>query len=196
LGGLAVSGLTQIVPAWDPRHVWWAVPIGLLLLFSVVQKTSKLHSPKRNPLMLPLLAALGMAIFSGSAYLGSERVQGPHGTIIEGMRVSKTELDHINEDTQFLGQRLKGVKSIVYVVDDGDLSILDGKYRSADSYFVDWGAAPSIQNRIINKNPIVVQTPTFGEERIKELARSTGYEVVARNKRLVVLMPVNRASPL
>jgi hypothetical protein len=194
LGGLSLSGLTQVVPTWDPRHVWWAAPVGLLLLFSIVRTTSKLSRLSGNLFALPLLAAAVMAVFSGSVYWNSERVPGPSGTIIEGMRVSQATSDQINQDTEFLRLQLYGSQSVIYLAADGDLSIIDGKYRSADSYFVGWGGAPQVQTRIANGNPIVVQKSFLGEGKIRELARSIRYEVIARNPRLVVLRPVANTS--
>jgi hypothetical protein len=191
LGGLALSGLTQTIPTWDQRHGWWGAPIGLLLLFAVVGKTSLLNRPTGNPLMLLLLGQLAMAIFSGPAFLGSARVQGPPGTVIEGMRVSRTALRQITEDTKFLGQELRGTQPVVYLVNDGDLSILDGKYRSADPYFVDWGEAPQLQTRIVDGNSLVVQRSHFSDGKISELARSIKYRIAAKNERLVVLRPIN-----
>lgn len=194
LGGLTLSGLTQIVPTWDPKHLWWAAPIGLLLLFSIVGVNSSLNRLSGNPLILPLLVTGAVAIFSASAYWGSERVQGKPGTIIDGMLVSKKAFNEINQDTAFLRAQLHGSESVIYLVDDGDLSVLDGRYRSADSYFVDWGGVPGIQTRIANGNPIVVQTSTFGRDNINNLARSIKYKVIASNQRLVLLRPVDTAS--
>lgn len=191
LGGLALSGLTQSVPTWDPRHLWWAAPIGLLLLFSVVRATSDLHRLPGNPLMLPLVFVTLAGGFSGYSYWGFERVEGRPGTVIEGMLVNRAEFNRINEDPQFLRDHLSGSGSEIYLVDDGDLSVLDGRYRSADSYFVDWGGSPRVDTRIRNGNPIVVQTSLFSKARINELSRSTKYEVIASNPRLAILMPVD-----
>lgn len=191
LGGLALSGLTQIIPIFDPKHVWWGAPIGLLLLFSTVSATSQLKRPSGNPLLLPLLATAVMATVSALGYAGQGRVQGQPGTVVEGMLVNKEKSHQIDQDTKFLSQELHGSPSVVYLVRDGDLSILDGKYRSADPYFVDWGNAPRVQSRAVKGNPIVVQTSTFGETKVKELARSIRYEVTANNQRLMVLRPVN-----
>ena len=195
LGGLALSGLTQVFPTWDPRHEWWGAPIGLLLLFALVQTISTLNRPTGNPLMLLVLGTLVMAVFSGSAYLGFERVEGERGSLIEGMSVSPQELTRISQDTKFLGQQLPGAKPVVYLVWDGDLSILDGRYRSADAYFVVWvGPPPQVQTRIANGNPLVVQRSVFADDKISELARSVKYRVVARNERLAVLMPLGSAA--
>ena len=191
LGGLALSGLSQIVPTWDPRHVWWGIPVGLLLLFSIVYSTSNLNKLSGNPLTIPLLLVTGMAVLSGSVYWGSQRVEGQPGTVIEGMLVTKIEFNQINQDTEFLRRYLLGYESIVYLVDDGDLSVLDGRYRSADPYFVDWGGFPSVESRTRTRIPVVVQTSTIGEAKIRELAHSIDYEIIARNPRLVVLMPMH-----
>jgi hypothetical protein len=189
LGGLALSGLTQSVPVFDPKHVWWAAPIGLLLVFSVVRATSQLNSPSGNPLILPVVATVVMATVSAFTYLGLPRVHGQPGTIVEGMLVSRARSTQISEDTAFLGRQLQGSTAVVYLVDDGDLSVLDGRYRSADSFFVSWGPTPQVQTRIDDGNPIVVQTSAFAEARINDLARSINYQVIARNQRLVVLRP-------
>ena len=190
LGGLALSGLTQSVPTWDPRHLWWAAPIGLLLLFSIVRAISDLHKLSGNLLMLPLVFVTVAGVFSGYTYWGFERVEGRPGTVIEGMLVNRAKFNQINEDTQFLRDHLSDSRSIIYLVDDGDLSVLDGQYRSADSYFVDWGGSPQVDTRILDGDPIVVQTSLFDKAKTNELSRSTKYEVVARNPRLAILMPV------
>jgi hypothetical protein len=194
LGGLAISGLTQVIPTWDARHVWWAAPVGLLLVFSVLQKITKLNTLTDNPLILPLVGVVAVAVVSGAADLTAERVSGPQGTIIEGMRVSRTNLNQIGQDSQFLTQELPPNQPAVYLVNDGDLSILDGKYRSADSYFVAWGGSPKVQSRTVGGAPVVVQRSFYTERKISDLARSIRYEVVARNPRLVVLLPAGRTA--
>lgn len=190
LGGLTLSGLTQIIPTWDVRHVWWGSPVGLLLIFSVVDAKSKLNRLSGNPLMLPLIAAAVVAVSSAAVYSTSERVPGRQGTIVEGMFVSEAQFSRINEDTDFLRRHLPGNVPVVYLAQDGDLSILDGTYRSADAYFVEWGGAPPVGTRIGNGDPIVVQRSAYSAKRVNTLARSIRYKAVARNKRLVLLMPV------
>jgi hypothetical protein len=132
-----------------------------------------------------------MAVFSAYAYWSSERVEGRPGTIIEGMLVSRATFNQINQDTGFLRDHLTASGSVLYLADDGDLSVLDGRYRSTDPYFVDWGGSPPLETRLGNGTPIVVQKSLFGAKTVSDLARSTGYKVIASNPRLVVLMPVN-----
>jgi len=190
LGGLALSGLTQIVPTFDPKHAWWGAPIGLLLVFSVVRATSQINRLSFNPLILPLLATAVMATVSAFTYAGLERVPGQSGTVIEGMLVTKAKSAQISQDTTFLSQHLRGSTSVIYLVNDGDLSILSGRYSSADAFFVDWGPTPRVQSRIVRGNPIVVQTSTSGERYVIELARSIKYQVMGENQRLAVLRPL------
>lgn len=220
LAGLTISGLTQIVPTWDTQHVWWGIPIGLLFLFSLVQLASGVNRISGNPLMLPLLLAAVMAFFSSSVYRNVQRVEGQPGTVIEGMLVSRAKFDAVSQDSDFLREHLPGSGLIVYLVGDGDLSVLDGHYRSADSYFVDWGGSPRVETRLGNGTPIVVQTSFYGnpvpksafgesiviptrsvEQRIADadtvtkLARSIKYKVVAKNERLAILMPAAVSAP-
>jgi hypothetical protein len=192
LGGLALSGLTQIIPTFDPKHVWWGAPIGILVLFSTVGETSQLKRLSGNPLILPLVATTVMAAVSAFGYAGLARVPGQAGTLADGMFISKEKSRQIDQDTKFLGEELHGSRSAVYLVRDGDLSILDGRYRSADAYFVNWGDVPQVERRILKGAPIVVQTSTFGARQIQALAHSIKYHVSANNPRLAVLRPLNR----
>ena len=190
--GLGLASLTQVVPTWDTRHVWWGAPIPLLLLFVAVDKVGSLWTPTRNSLWLPLVAAFVMATLSGHAFVTKDRVDAPTGSVLAGMRVEGSVARAITEDQNLLARYLQGAESAVFLVSDGDLSILSGTFRSADAYFVSWGDVPLLSTRLGTNPPIIIQRQTTDaaegaeDEARAEVAKLTDYQLSASNGRLLI----------
>jgi len=188
LAGLTVAGFTQVVPTWDVRHVWWGAPIGLVLVFSVIERRGRINVPQGNQLMFVVAAATVMAVSCRTAYLAFPRVPGPEGTIIVGMYQPADAAQAIAEDTRLLHDNLVSGQRAVFLVYDGDISVLSGSYDSIDASFVDWGPVPELASRL-DENPRIVVPAVSGQPDPLEVARALGYVVAARDARLAVLAP-------
>jgi hypothetical protein len=181
LVGLTVASLTMVVPVWDTRHTWWALPCGLLLIFAGLERAGILRTPAMNPLAIPMAAILVMAVHSGATYLRVMRVEGPPGSVSQGMLIDSSARDSIAVDTEFLGRELRGAPQVLFLVGDGDLSVFDGRYRSPDAYFVDWGGSPALSGRIQTGIPVVLTEGHPGTDRILMELQAKGYTLAGES---------------
>jgi hypothetical protein len=186
LVGLTVVGCSQIYPVPESRHEWWGLPVGLLLIFSVVHRFVPPKRPIQNPLLIPIAFVTLMAIGSGWAYLGNPRVAGTAGTITEGMLVDRASQDSIDSDVRLIRDALPGQGSAIFVAGNGDASVLTGTYRSLDAFFVSWGNVPQIEDRLGTRPPIVRELPAEGPD---DFALQINYYVAASNGTYAVLLP-------
>lgn len=193
LAGLTVAGLAQVVPTWDVRHVWWGLPLGLLLTFALLQRAQALMPVARNPLLLPLVVVALIVTPMVVRNLAAPRVAGPPGTIIEGMLVSEASARAIAEDSRLLSEVLTKNDRAVFLVPDGDSAVLAGEFQSVDPFFVDWGPVPRLSSRL-GTLPFIVMSiaPTAqmlqpgGTVVRPEELEALGYRLVAQNERIAV----------
>lgn len=193
LAGLTVATLSQVVPTWDVRHVWWGLPLGLLLTFALLDKARALIPVVRNPLLIPLVAVALIVTPLVARNLAAPRVPGPPGTIIEGMLVGDARARAMAEDSRLLSEVLPSSERAVFLVPDGDTAVLGGGYQSVDPFFVDWGPVPSLASRLASRPLIVMSVaPTAqmlepgGTVVTAEDLQALGYQLVARTDRLAV----------
>lgn len=144
--GFSMAGLVQYAPVPDSRHIWWGLPLGLLLVFASLGR-SQLWSPTRNPLALPLAAAAIAALLSGSSYLEYERVPAPGNSVAAGMLSEREVSDRTREAFELLEENL-GTETAVFLVAEGAWSVFDQSYHSPDAHFVDWGAPVDLMPRL------------------------------------------------
>jgi hypothetical protein len=181
LVGLSVASLTMVIPVLDTRHVWWALPCGLLLIFAGLGRAGVLRTPAMNPLVIPMAAILVMAVHSGATYLRVMRVEGPPGSISQGMLISSSARDSIAVSTEFLGRELSGAQQVLFLTVDGDLSVFDGRYRSPDAYFVNWGGSPALSGRIQSGIPVVLSEGLPGTDGIVKELQANGYSLAGES---------------
>jgi hypothetical protein len=188
LAGFGFAGMTQVLPISDPRHVWWALPMGLLALFSAVATITHLPSPSSNPLLIPLAAATVVSLVSAIAYIGNERVPAPAGSVARGMLVPDAVAAGLSSDLATLAPFLEGGGSGIFLTEDGDLSVMEESYTSADPYFVGWGPVPDLSSRV-SQRPFIVLTRGYGDD-VWESAvqRLPGYRLAAENDRMRVFV--------
>lgn len=161
LVALAAAGLTQTAPMWDPRHIWWGLPPGLLLLYALFARVTKRLAWWSHPLLVPLLAASVMSLFSGWNFSRMDRVEGLDGTLTQNMYLKSDMLTTLKDQTRFLGREIPQEANVIFITPDGYLSVIDGTWRSHDAYFVSWGDPPSLPERTENVDFLVVQRGLF-----------------------------------
>ncbi|HBJ73422.1 MAG TPA: hypothetical protein DDY88_06915 [Actinobacteria bacterium] len=155
LAAMTLAGALTVIPRWDPRHVWWGIPIGLILIAACINLAGTLWQVLKNPLLIVLLAVAVMVGVSSVQTLGRPRVESPADWITRGMYLPKDISDAIERDFSFLSRYVLSDTRVVYLVPDGDLSILLGHFQSADPYFVSWGI-PSTQAGRLNDADVVI----------------------------------------
>jgi len=156
-----------------------------LLLFSVVASVasaSGLHRFSGNPLLLPLVLAAVMAIFSGSTYWHLQRVDGDL-SVLSGQYLSTD----------------------AYFVDWGGSPRVANRIRNGRPIVVQTSAVTQtsaltrtsgvVQTSALVQTSASVHTSTLGKASVEAFARSLDYEVVAANQRLTVLKPAGTGKP-
>ncbi len=189
VGLSAVSLESQIVPTWDSRHIWWGMPTGLLLLFSLLNQNKKKFRFVNNPIFFQVfvVAILSLALGLSELKVKREPFIDSSGSIAKGMKLSAHEVAWLAADAEFLRIELGNSKAIFYVW-DGYLSVINGKYASVDKYFIDFGEASDLKSRFKNDVPIVVDN-VYMNQKLKNEIESYGYKLDVNNKHLFIFRP-------
>ena len=167
LAGFALAGLVQIWPVSDTRHYWWGLPIGLLLLFSIPSNHSsgeRLLFRIQNPYLLTTIATLVIAAFTGYSYLGVSRQPAPAGSPVSGMLMGVNQAGDqtahpLDEDFKTLRLAHIPYRATLFWVNDGVLSVFDDRYNNSDEYFLYFGGARSLDQRLAKLPYVVVDNP-------------------------------------
>lgn len=176
---LALSSLSQAVPVMDTRHFWWSLPVPLVATALFYRRAYLDHGdlrPSRVALGLPLVSIASVALLAGSAY-GLLVNRSPLGdeTVFRGMWAREATAAEVLEGIRRVEQLQPGVPHY-FVVKDGYLSVLFGKWDSEDAYFVSWGPTPPLESRVSVPGDYLLQ----GDETVEELmnlARKAGLDV-------------------
>lgn len=160
---LAAAGLVQTAPTWDPRHIWWGLPPGLLLLFSFFSTFVKKLGWWSHPLLIPILAASVMSAVSGWNFARIDRVEGADGTLIDNMYLKADTVAALERQRRFLAREVPQGTNVIFISPDGYLSVIDGRWRSHDPYFVSWGNPPPLPRRTKDVDFLVVQRGSYPE---------------------------------
>lgn len=191
LAGTSFSLLVQIIPTWDPRHVWWGLPIGLLIAFSILKKIET-QDKKIFFLFLPILIFMAsLATISGYDNIKKHRVLVPEGNVATGLYVSEEQLLVLLDDSNFIKNNVGLNNKAIYMVWAGHLSVINGNFQSYDKYFtVPEISGISLNKRLIEKVPVIVEDSIFNEQLHHELFLS-GYFICDRtlNSHLRVYKP-------
>jgi len=182
LWGLGLALLIQVIPTYDNRHAWWALPLAIL---SVVRFTDHVApnrwSSRVFGLSLFLLFVLPM-LGASSQELARTLHPAPVGSFAAG---ASTETDMVRE-AEYQLEVAKIISSkpsyspTYYMVRDGSVAAIDGIYRSAFPEFVWWASKPNIVE--INDVPwsaLVIDSWTagfLGFENMEELILWFGAE--------------------
>ncbi|MDA9863355.1 hypothetical protein N9C58_00105 [bacterium] len=169
--GFALASLVQYAPVPDSRHIWWGLPLGMAFVFASLGR-SRLWSPTRNPLALPLAAAAVAALFSGKAYLDIDRIPGPAGSVAAGILSQDETAVRADAAFNLLSESI-GSSSAIFLVAEGAWSVFDGRYHSTDAYFVDWSALYDLTDRLSAADYVV--TDELALERDGPILQELGF---------------------
>lgn len=146
LWGLSLALLIQVIPTYDNRHAWWALPLAIL---SVVRFTDHIApnrwSSRVFGLSLCLLFVIPM-LAASSQELSKTLHPAPAESFAAG---ASTETDMVTE-VEYQLEIAKIISSkpsyspTYYMVRDGSVAAIDGIYRSDFPEFVWWASKPTI----------------------------------------------------
>ncbi len=186
LAVFSTAMLGEIPPDYTVRHLWWSLPLGLILLFAAVPCISGSDRLRDNPLMIPLSVIAAYTVYIGTMTLSLARVQAPADTVASGMLVQPSLEREISEDSRLLQEAL-GTDKAVFATDQGDLAVLRGAYSSADPYFTCHTASDDFTHRLEKASVVVVEPEAVScPSNIEGQLAGMGFAEVARNERLVV----------
>lgn len=180
------GALAEITPDYTLRHVWWSLPMGLLLLFAAVPKFSGSRQALGNPLIVPLVAIALYSAYIGALNVSATRVEAPAVSLAAGMQVAPRLAREITDDLAILDEHVNAGTAI-YLTATSDLAILGGRYTAADPYFTCYGLLPPLSQRVATASAIVVEREVgiCPELDVSQLAEF-GFVEVARNERLTI----------
>lgn len=185
LSVIAFSLIAQIVPTWDTRHIWWGLPFGLAVFFSLIKKNLLLTSHS-IPIFFQIGFILIIGLISSQNYKDLKREpEIPVESIAKGMSISAHEVAWLAADAEFLRNQIGLTNKAIYLTWNGYVAVINGKYTSADPYLTVLGFPPDLENRILNKPPIVVEDAIITSALVDEL-NSMGYVEVSNNLHLFI----------
>lgn len=159
LCGVGLATIVQITPVADSRHIWWGLPPLLLLLVNVFStNSSSFFDFFRNPLVYSLSALLFFAPLIGSSYLIMQREQIGAISSAQGMSNFPGEAKALENVAKLISKNISDSNKVIFLVDDGYLSVADGTYRSLDENFVLWGPSQKFSKRLVGSDYVVLAT--------------------------------------
>ena len=194
---LAVADLVQIYPTHDSRHIWWGLPIGVLLLIWSLSTMRRSTDPRNGAIAFLPLAPLALALMmnSGAGWmqnLGTQRASHPSTVSSAGMRSAPEVVATLEADRLLVQRALGTSESILYYVYDYDLATMSSEYRVADR-FPNPPASP-LATRLRDRPLIVLDDVTGhhnphlqGDNLIHEFTSGTDYFVATRSPTRTVL---------
>lgn len=154
---LTLAGLAQTVPTWDARHVWWGIPIGVLLVSATTHALLGETPGRANYFSVIMLAVAIMACLSAWNYLQVARVEVKSGYLVQGMRIDSDLNDRLKRELDLQRESIPEDSEVLYLHPDGYTSVIDGSWRSMDRYFVSWGPSSFLTDRLASADVVVVQ---------------------------------------
>ncbi|CAN2246303.1 hypothetical protein MCEMKE45_01350 [Candidatus Planktophila vernalis] len=192
LAFFGLSGIVQIYPTHDPRHIWWGLPLLILLV------PLALDLPKSLPKIslgttayATTILVLAGAVFALGAQesLSSRRVSIDFDSPFKGMEVTPEKYIKLKSEFLFLKEHLEPNSSVYFQcgVDETHwLATFDGRYHSKSPWFVDLSFYPG------HPKP---QYPTkVGDQLIicgdsnrqSKVALELGFAMIAKSKYLAI----------
>lgn len=147
LWGLATAMLVQIIPTYDPLHVWWGIPLAVTASMSLLDKYSTSTGRRRTQLAFFVLAILPAIALGFFQQLAQPVVDANPDSLGAGARVEPHFALQIEEQLRVVQESdSPNYQSPSYfMVRDGSLAGIDGTFHSGDSpEFVWWASHPSV----------------------------------------------------
>ena len=159
---IALANMAQFFPLADTRHLWWGLPLLLLMGIwgtATVAHTSNLH----NFLWLPSLA---IVILVGSINavnaLALSTVTSSPGSIVEGVKTTREVASFLASTSQLLSDHLEPTERAFFATVDGVVAVADGQFRADNLVFVSWGnQEPSQITGSNGSGKVVVDAPSL-----------------------------------
>ncbi len=191
LAAMSTSLTIQVVPTWDSRHIWWGIPLGLVVFFSVISDSKDFKRILISPIISQIIFVAILATSSGFTNLSVIREpQVTNNAFSNGMRLSAHEVAWLAADQEFLRNQLGINNKAIFLTWNGYLSVINGSYNSFDEYFLVHGSHSDIGNRLSVKVPIVVEDAIMADsimfEKIQRDLDAYGYELFAQNLHLFI----------
>ena len=130
----SAASLVQLYPIADPNHLWWAVPLPLVLV--ALMLTTNANKQVAFWLMMILTVPyLAMSIWSAHGFYSRPRVELSTG-VLKGMMVQEALLP----DYEKVDGLLAGVtpRSARFLCDQGLFSVWNGAYLADSPAYVQW----------------------------------------------------------
>lgn len=185
---LGFSCMTQIFPVSDSRHLWWGLPLALLLLFALTKPFESKTKIVWNPIILSLIIGSLVAAYQGYEYLKIKRLPAAKEFATSGMYLNPEQHLIMRDKFEFLIQNIYPYEKAMFLSRNGDLSVFDGKYHSMDPYFVYWGPSEDkILERLKTVDTVVVDADQM---ELMQTALDNGFEVYSKSVHVYLLKRV------
>lgn len=188
---LALALLVQIVPTWDIRHVWWAMPLLLVLSTTRLDDYSRRPFLRRHLLSLPALTLTLFVVFGVLDTLSRHRVIHPAGINSSGFLSDPWTAREIRMDSEFLEANLAPTSTFVPLVFNYDLVSLFGIYQGSDAFFVPGSrSSPQLEVRLSTAGFVLLDHEPglyANDKSISDQVQNYPSSVLARSQRLVIL---------
>ena len=153
-----LTGLGEAAAAPDTRHIWWGLPIGLLLLthYSLCRQPSYMRIG-RSAFGLAALSAVAVIVHVSMAYLSEPRIMLTEG-IGRGMKVSQALADEYGSQHELVGLLFAGEEAH-FSVTDALITVVGGSYLPRDRHIVSWG--PGGDDVSLLEPPAIVEAASY-----------------------------------
>lgn len=183
--GIGLS--SQIVPTWDSRHIWWGLPLGLCLFWTLlIRNSSTERNIFLNPLMLQICFILVITYTAAASHLSQKReptieVQ----SIARGMQLTAHEVAWLAADGEFLNSQLGDDGKAIFLTWSGYLSVINGRFLSADPFFIVQDENINLSLRLKDRLPVVVEDTILTSDLMIKI-ENEGYHLTASNGHLKI----------
>lgn len=148
LWGLSSAMLIQVIPTYDPLHVWWGLPLALVAVFTTLDGLCSVRIVGRLQVLVFLLALLPVTAAGSVDQLSRELANPEADSMGEGALVEPDLIDEVKhqlEMIEVLSSAEDGARAY-FMVRDGSLAAIDGSYHSRDfPIYVWWANRPTTQ---------------------------------------------------
>jgi hypothetical protein len=159
---LAFSGIAQMYPTTDVRHIWWGIPIAIFLIIKVL---TKYLDRRQTSFVLQvfspiLILVLFTALISGQNTLKYKREVIDFGAL-KNMKVSEEHFLILKQENDFLQRNISLVKGARFKCRDGYYAVFNSAYNSGTKWFVDWTQYDSWKPKRFEDNFIGIENVVF-----------------------------------
>jgi hypothetical protein len=172
IAALALASVGEVLSIADTRHIWWALPIGLLLVVTSVMKNVDL--PRRQMRILVVAGALiviGAATSSSLAYATQSRILIEDG-VAAGMKARVGVYERYQDDLQLM--RELGDQPKVFYVSNAMITVMDGRFQGSPA-LVEWGADVRFED-VLESERVIVEASLIKPD-VKRALAMAGFTV-------------------